>query len=129
MFVGDTRLLLFWTLTLFCQVKFCRLAYLVHKRKAVSPVSLCRLTCKIWGPLTAEQCHHIAAACGVSCPVPRLLYMGEWVVGAFINLIGSLAINFGTNLLKLGHNEVATSFLLVGTVCDILLFMLPSYLW
>ncbi|CAL5185509.1 unnamed protein product [Lathyrus oleraceus] len=31
--------------------------------------------------------------------------MGEWVVGAFINLFGSLAINFGTNLLKLGHNE------------------------
>jgi hypothetical protein len=32
--------------------------------------------------------------------------MGEWVVGAFINLFGSIAINFGTNLLKLGHNEV-----------------------
>ncbi|GLT68746.1 hypothetical protein SLA2020_409510 [Shorea laevis] len=31
--------------------------------------------------------------------------MGEWVVGAFINLFGSIAINFGTNLLKLGHNE------------------------
>ncbi|KAI9083984.1 hypothetical protein K1719_033980 [Acacia pycnantha] len=31
--------------------------------------------------------------------------MGEWIVGAFINLIGSIAINFGTNLLKLGHNE------------------------
>ncbi|KAG9447330.1 hypothetical protein H6P81_013458 [Aristolochia fimbriata] len=31
--------------------------------------------------------------------------MGEWVVGAFINLCGSIAINFGTNLLKLGHNE------------------------
>ncbi|XP_022989646.1 probable magnesium transporter NIPA8 isoform X1 [Cucurbita maxima] len=31
--------------------------------------------------------------------------MGEWVIGAFINLFGSLAINFGTNLLKLGHNE------------------------
>ncbi|KAL9259866.1 putative magnesium transporter NIPA8 [Drosera capensis] len=31
--------------------------------------------------------------------------MGEWVVGAFINLYGSIAINFGTNLLKLGHTE------------------------
>lgn len=31
--------------------------------------------------------------------------MGEWVVGAIINLIGSIAINFGTNLLKLGHNQ------------------------
>ncbi|PIA41310.1 hypothetical protein AQUCO_02200010v1 [Aquilegia coerulea] len=29
--------------------------------------------------------------------------MGEWVIGAIINLIGSIAINFGTNLLKLGH--------------------------
>jgi len=32
--------------------------------------------------------------------------MGEWVIGAFINIFGSVAINFGTNLLKLGHNEV-----------------------
>lgn len=31
--------------------------------------------------------------------------MGEWVIGAFINLFGSIAINFGTNLLKLGHNQ------------------------
>ncbi|MED6165184.1 hypothetical protein PIB30_097218 [Stylosanthes scabra] len=31
--------------------------------------------------------------------------MGKWIVGAFINLFGSIAINFGTNLLKLGHNE------------------------
>ncbi|OVA09722.1 Magnesium transporter NIPA [Macleaya cordata] len=31
--------------------------------------------------------------------------MGDWVIGAFINLFGSIAINFGTNLLKLGHNE------------------------
>ncbi|XXG49706.1 hypothetical protein AAC387_Pa02g3808 [Persea americana] len=31
--------------------------------------------------------------------------MGEWVIGAFINFFGSIAINFGTNLLKLGHNE------------------------
>lgn len=32
--------------------------------------------------------------------------MGEWVIGAFINIVGSIAINFGTNLLKLGHDEV-----------------------
>lgn len=31
--------------------------------------------------------------------------MGEWVIGAVINLFGSVAINFGTNLLKLGHTE------------------------
>ncbi|XP_071734919.1 probable magnesium transporter NIPA8 [Rutidosis leptorrhynchoides] len=31
--------------------------------------------------------------------------MGDWVIGAFINLFGSIAINFGTNLLKLGHDE------------------------
>ncbi|CAN6464477.1 unnamed protein product [Victoria cruziana] len=31
--------------------------------------------------------------------------MGEWVIGAIINLFGSLGINFGTNLLKLGHDE------------------------
>lgn len=31
--------------------------------------------------------------------------MGEWVIGAIINLFGSIAINFGTNLLKLGHTE------------------------
>ncbi|XP_052180186.1 probable magnesium transporter NIPA8 [Diospyros lotus] len=31
--------------------------------------------------------------------------MGEWVIGAFINIFGSIAINFGTNLLKLGHDE------------------------
>ncbi|XP_047310187.1 probable magnesium transporter NIPA8 [Impatiens glandulifera] len=31
--------------------------------------------------------------------------MGEWVIGAIINVFGSIAINFGTNLLKLGHDE------------------------
>lgn len=31
--------------------------------------------------------------------------MGDWVVGAVINIIGSIAINFGTNLLKLGHDQ------------------------
>ncbi|GLJ46134.1 hypothetical protein SUGI_0971880 [Cryptomeria japonica] len=31
--------------------------------------------------------------------------MGEWVTGAVINLLGSIGINFGTNLLKHGHNQ------------------------
>eukprot|EP00246_Nothoceros_aenigmaticus_P017867 TRINITY_DN9033_c0_g1_i1.p1 TRINITY_DN9033_c0_g1~~TRINITY_DN9033_c0_g1_i1.p1 ORF type:complete len:425 (+),score=54.09 TRINITY_DN9033_c0_g1_i1:380-1654(+) len=31
--------------------------------------------------------------------------MGEWIVGAVTNVVGSIAINLGTNLLKLGHNE------------------------
>jgi hypothetical protein len=31
--------------------------------------------------------------------------MGEWVTGAAINVVGSISINFGTNLLKLGHNQ------------------------
>nr|GEU89049.1 ABC transporter D family member 1 [Tanacetum cinerariifolium] len=33
------------------------------------------------------------------------LFMGKWVIRAFINLFGSIAINFKTNLLKLGHDE------------------------
>ncbi|KAK9272427.1 hypothetical protein L1049_002800 [Liquidambar formosana] len=40
--------------------------------------------------------------------------MGEWVIGAFINLFGSIAINFGTNLLKLGHNERERHSMLEG---------------
>lgn len=31
--------------------------------------------------------------------------MGDWIIGALINIIGSIAINFGTNLLKLGHDQ------------------------
>lgn len=53
-----------------------------------------------------ESLLKFCAACGVGFVVQHLLFMGEWVVGAFINLFGSIAINFGTNLLKLGHNEV-----------------------
>lgn len=52
-----------------------------------------------------ESLLKFCAACGVGFVVQHLLFMGEWVVGAFINLFGSIAINFGTNLLKLGHNE------------------------
>ncbi|GJR83639.1 probable magnesium transporter NIPA8 isoform X1 [Tanacetum coccineum] len=42
------------------------------------------------------------------------LSMGEWVIGAFINLFGSIAINFGTNLLKLGHDEVSVRCYLIS---------------
>lgn len=31
--------------------------------------------------------------------------MSDWVIGALINLLGSIFINFGTNLLKLAHDE------------------------
>lgn len=67
-------------------------------------VCLCVLNLR--AKLCLESGGKSCAACGVSFAVPHLLFMGEWVVGAFINLFGSLAINFGTNLLKLGHNEV-----------------------
>ncbi|CAN6864311.1 unnamed protein product [Brassica oleracea] len=32
--------------------------------------------------------------------------MREYVIGDFINMFGSVAINFGTNLLKLRPNQV-----------------------
>ncbi|XP_060217076.1 probable magnesium transporter NIPA8 [Lycium barbarum] len=43
--------------------------------------------------------------------------MGDWVIGALINLLGNIFINFGTNLLKLGHDERKKHFVLanVGT--------------
>ncbi|PKA47572.1 hypothetical protein AXF42_Ash014768 [Apostasia shenzhenica] len=31
--------------------------------------------------------------------------MGQWLIGAVINIVGSITINFGTNLLKLGHDQ------------------------
>ncbi|AQK52785.1 putative magnesium transporter NIPA8 [Zea mays] len=31
--------------------------------------------------------------------------MGDWIIGALINIVGSVGINFGTNLLKLGHDQ------------------------
>ncbi|KAI4984001.1 hypothetical protein ZWY2020_040791 [Hordeum vulgare] len=31
--------------------------------------------------------------------------MADWIIGALINIVGSVAINFGTNLLKLGHDQ------------------------
>jgi hypothetical protein len=37
--------------------------------------------------------------------------MGEWITGAAINVLGSVSINFGTNLLKLGHNQVRKKML------------------
>jgi hypothetical protein len=39
--------------------------------------------------------------------------MGDWVIGALINIVGSVAINFGTNLLKLGHDQVSITYLLL----------------
>lgn len=39
-----------------------------------------------------------------------LVKMGEWITGAAINVVGSVSINFGTNLLKLGHNQVTVQF-------------------
>jgi hypothetical protein len=36
--------------------------------------------------------------------------MGEWLTGVAINVVGSISINFGTNLLKLGHNQVTSTF-------------------
>ena len=29
----------------------------------------------------------------------------EWAIGVIINICGSVAINFGTNLMKLSHND------------------------
>jgi hypothetical protein len=45
--------------------------------------------------------------------------MGEWMTGAAINVVGSISINFGTNLLKLGHNQVAltNSTIIVDSFC------------
>ncbi|KAL3653904.1 hypothetical protein CASFOL_003585 [Castilleja foliolosa] len=40
--------------------------------------------------------------------------MGEWVIGAIINLFGSVAINFGTNLLKLGLDEREKQYIAVN---------------
>lgn len=39
--------------------------------------------------------------------------MGDWIIGALINIVGSVAINFGTNLLKLGHDQVSIAQLLL----------------
>jgi len=43
--------------------------------------------------------------------------MGEWVTGAVINVFGSIGINFGTNLLKLGHNQRERLALLEAPEC------------
>jgi len=32
---------------------------------------------------------------------------GWWIIGAAMTLIGSIMINFGTNMMKLGHNKRA----------------------
>lgn len=43
--------------------------------------------------------------------------MGEWITGAVINVFGSIGINFGTNLLKLGHNQRERLALLEAPEC------------
>ena len=32
-----------------------------------------------------------------------------WIIGAVINVIGSIMINLGTNITKLGHNKTAAA--------------------
>lgn len=60
----------------------------------------------------------------------HLLSMGEWVIGAFINLFGSIAINFGTNLLKLGLDEVhyAFQFVFINCLLTERVFLWKSYI-
>jgi hypothetical protein len=43
--------------------------------------------------------------------------MGEWITGAAINVLGSVSINFGTNLLKLGHNQVRKKNAFFAKIC------------
>jgi hypothetical protein len=43
--------------------------------------------------------------------------MGEWITGAAINVLGSVSINFGTNLLKLGHNQVRKKIAFFAKMC------------
>jgi hypothetical protein len=43
--------------------------------------------------------------------------MGEWITGAAINVLGSVSINFGTNLLKLGHNQVRRKIAFFAKIC------------
>jgi hypothetical protein len=43
--------------------------------------------------------------------------MGEWITGAAINVVGSVSINFGTNLLKLGHNQVRKKNAFFAKIC------------
>lgn len=31
--------------------------------------------------------------------------MPRWLIGVMINILGSVSINFGTNLMKLAHND------------------------
>jgi hypothetical protein len=49
--------------------------------------------------------------------------MGEWITGAAINVVGSISINFGTNLLKLGHNQVILFNLSILQSCAIRVFV------
>ncbi|OEL28186.1 putative magnesium transporter NIPA8 [Dichanthelium oligosanthes] len=53
--------------------------------------------------------------------------MGDWVIGALINIVGSVAINFGTNLLKLGHDQVDITCILFFAAGNCLNFMSFAY--
>ncbi|CAN6823913.1 hypothetical protein Bca4012_048911 [Brassica carinata] len=62
--------------------------------------------------------------------------MGDCVIGAFISIFESVAINFGTNLLKLRHNKVSicvwpyrlVSFVLMCLLCWFVLIFYPKHI-
>lgn len=64
--------------------------------------------------------------------VNPLVKMGEWITGAAINVVGSISINFGTNLLKLGHNQVThivsiiIAKLYCSSLCQLIVIHHPS---
>lgn len=64
----------------------------------------------------------------------KLWAMEDWIIGALINIIGSIAINFGTNLLKLGHDQVLLCPSLLSYHCvfpsfnsDIIIYMFSLF--
>jgi hypothetical protein len=48
-----------------------------------------------------------AAAAAAAAPPPPSPSSHAWLVGVAVNLVGSVSINLGTNLMKLGHNRRA----------------------
>ncbi|KAL0703746.1 hypothetical protein Bca4012_070171 [Brassica carinata] len=53
--------------------------------------------------------------------------MGDCAIGAFISIFESVAINFGTNLLKLRHNKDERKDT-TGSMCDMLTYYLEEWL-
>jgi len=47
---------------------------------------------------------------------------GTWLIGALINLVGSIMINLGTNVMKLGHNKRAAMESRIGKEISIRIF-------